>query len=107
MIKKREGEERQRKENDVLKEVMGNCELKCSGLAASVRGRGRRLKEFLINIVMVFEFGSPLWFLRNIVKVLSYSEITFGCGKLFLDCKPALRPNYVCSRFIKAIQAYE
>lgn len=44
MIQKNEGEEKQRKENDVLKEVMGNCELKCSGLAASVRGRGGRQK---------------------------------------------------------------
>lgn len=35
MKPKRDGEERQGKENAVLKEVMGNCELKCSGLASS------------------------------------------------------------------------
>ena len=40
-------------------------------------------------------------------KGLSSFEITFGCGNIFLDCNPALRPNCVCSRFIKVIQAYE
>ena len=64
-MQKREGEESQRKENEVLRDVMGNCGLKCSGLAVSMRGRGRR-KGVLITIVMVFEFGYPLWFLRNI-----------------------------------------
>lgn len=28
-------------------------------------------------------------------------EITFGCGKLFLDYSPGLRPNRVCPRFIR------
>lgn len=65
-MQKREGEESQRKENEVLRDFMGNCGLKCSGLAASMRGRGRRRKGVLITIVMVFEFGYSLRFLRNI-----------------------------------------
>lgn len=52
----------------MLREVTGNCELKCSGLAVSVRKAVEGKGFFLINIVTVFEFGSPLGFLRNISK---------------------------------------
>lgn len=78
------------------------CIEKCSALAASVRGGVEDEEPVLITVVMVFEFGYALWFLRNI-RVRVILKLLLAVGIYFLTATWFQRSNYVCSRFIKVI----
>lgn len=109
VIQKREGEERQRKENAVLKGVMGNCEMKCSGLAGrQCEVERQKAHGVLVNAALVFEFVSPLWLSRNISKGFElfwnyfwlWDAISWLTATLLWD-------QTVCSRSVKVTQADE
>ena len=70
----------------MLRDIIGKCEWKGSVLAPSVTlgVQSRRRKGVLINIVMVFESGSPLWFSGNLRKGFELLKLLLVAGSCFL-----------------------